>query len=108
MKRYENAVRRMSSAGYQCAVWWRVTSKLVLGLAILLMSVDHAGADSRLIFPGQQMLYGKRISEWSARWAQLVVSFPQAENPLDDISEQDALSARMVQYGFLWVRPILL
>jgi hypothetical protein len=81
MKRDKRDGVRKNSYGF-----WRLVCGLLIALTIMTLPVGQVMADSPLLFPGQQMLYGKRISEWSAQWVQFVISFPQAENPLDDVS----------------------
>jgi hypothetical protein len=81
MKRDKRVGVRKNSYGY-----WRLVCGLLIALTIMTVPVGQVMADSPLLFPDQQVLYGTRMSEWSAQWWQFVMSFPKSESPLSDES----------------------
>jgi hypothetical protein len=73
---------------------------LLVAVSLVMAPVGTAVADNQLLFPGQQqMLFGKKISDWTAEWWQYILAMPSDPNPLMDPT---GFYCSNVQRGPVW------
>jgi hypothetical protein len=78
----------------------RLVARVLLAVMLVALPVGAALADNdALLFPGQQVMYGKNIAEWTAEWWQFVAATPADFNIVLDPS---GTSCANVQSGPVW------